>query len=290
VILARVSNVRGELKSIRIESPKIATQQQKLWAEHLGIDIYYKNSIGMVFVLIPPGEFTMGRVGDPIAPLHVVHITKPFYIGITEVTQEQYKAIKGKNPAYFQSEGNWKRYPVEQVSHHDAVEFCKELKQRCGENYRLPTEAEWEFACRAGSALAYCFGNTTEKLDNYGWYDANSNSCTHEVAMKPPNVFGLYDMHGNVWEWVEDHMSTYPDDDVSIDPVCRNWKGLNKQLEQRVLRGGAWNVSADRCGCGIRLHNYSGYYKKYACYAPYVGFRIIRDISSIDVKKEIANS
>ncbi|GIW90010.1 MAG: hypothetical protein KatS3mg109_0442 [Pirellulaceae bacterium] len=196
------------------------------------------NSIGMKLVLIPAGEFMMGSPEwDTDAypdekPQHRVRIYRPFYLAVTEVTQEQYQQVMGTNPSYFQ--GAPKR-PVENVSWNDAVEFCRRLSQKEGKEYRLPTEAEWEYACRAGSTTRWSFGNDASELGEYAWYGGNSGGTTHPVGQKKPNAWGLYDMHGNVWEWCADwydevYYRTSPLDDPKGPDSGRF----------RVLRGGSW--------------------------------------------------
>ena len=124
-----------------------------------------------------------------------------FAIGKYPVTQEQYQAVMGNNPSYFQ--GN-PQNPVESVSYDDAVVFCQKLSEMTGKNYRLPTESEWEYACRAGTTTDYYFGDDANQLGDYAWYEDNSGLITHPIGQKLPNAWGLYDMHGNVWEWCED--------------------------------------------------------------------------------------
>ena len=176
------------------------------------------NSIGMKLVLIPAGEFLMGSPeGEGYLvehPQHRVRITKAFYLGTCEVTQEQYERVMGSNPSCFCKNGSGKdqvsgqdtgSFPVEMVSWEDAVEFCRRLSELPGEKsagrvYRLPTEAEWEYACRAGSSGRYGFGDQERGLGEHGWFSDNSHGKTHPVGQKKPNAWGLYDVHGNVWE------------------------------------------------------------------------------------------
>ncbi len=166
-------------------------------------------------------------------------LTKGFHLGTFPVTQEQWQAIMGNNPSRFKG----RKRPVETVSWDDCVEFCDRLGQRTGMRIRLPTEAEWEYACRAGTSTAYHFGNELEpRLANY----AGSN--TSEVGSYPPNAWGLYDMHGNVSEWCQDWYGPYPQGD-SRDPQGSNYG------DSRLLRGGSWYSypvkcrSARRNGC-----------------------------------------
>ena len=129
-------------------------------------------------------------------PAHPVTLTQPFYMGKYVVTQEQYQAVTGATPSTFKGNDN----PVEQVSWDDAEAFCKKLSEQTKQAVRLPTEAEWEFACRAGTKTTYYSGDTDKDLDRVAWNDANSKNTTHPVGQKEANTFGLYDMHGNVWQ------------------------------------------------------------------------------------------
>ena len=223
----------------------------------------FTNSIGMKFVLIPAGSFTMGSPSDEPGRdsderQHRVTISKPFYLQTTEVTQGQWRRVMGNNPSYFKNCGD--DCPVEQVSWNDAQEFIRKLNQMEGiDKYRLPTEAEWEYAARAGSTTRYYFGDDESSLGRYAWYSRNSGKRTHPVGQKRPNAWGLYDMHGNIWEWCQDWIGDYPSGHV-IDP-----KGPSSG-EFRVLRGGSWyyfarNVrSAYRCRLNpvLRYHSYHG--------------------------------
>ncbi|MFH1421813.1 MAG: formylglycine-generating enzyme family protein [Planctomycetota bacterium] len=206
----------------------------------------FTNSIGIKFVKIEAGEFMMGspenekdRQSDETQ--HKVKITKPFYIQTTEVTQAQWKAVMGNNPSYFQgparAAAGGDDLPVEKVSWDDAQEFIKKLNSKEGKNvYRLPTEAEWEYACRAGSTTRFCYGDDESKLRDYAWYQDNSDSKTHPVGTKLPNAWGLYDMHGNVLEWCNDSYDAgYYTSSPANDP-----QGPTSG-EGRVLRGGSWN-------------------------------------------------
>lgn len=170
------------------------------------------NSIGMQFKLISPGHFVMG--GGPEGASensYNVTISKPYYLGIFEVTQQQYAALMGTNPSSHRGANN----PVDKVSWNEAVEFCRRLsslpKERAaGRVYRLPTEAEWEYACRAGTTTAYSYGDDPRQLSEFGWHEANSGGTTHPVGQLKPNLWGLYDMHGNVYEWCHDWTGAFP--------------------------------------------------------------------------------
>lgn len=163
---------------------------------------FIRDSIGMELVLIPAGEFRMGAEdgeGDK-KPVHPVRISQPFYLGKYPVTQAQWGAVMGKNPSRFTGDPS---RPVENVSWHDVQEFLRRLSEKeGGKSYRLPTEAEWEYAARAGAATSYCFGDESSQLGEYAWYRENSGDRTHPVGQLKPNAWGLYDVHGNVWEWV----------------------------------------------------------------------------------------
>ena len=196
------------------------------------------NSIGMTLKLIPAGDFLMGsptneKFHEDEALQHRVRITKPFYMQTTEVTQKQWLSVMGTRAWQAGDTREGDDYPAIAVSWDDAAEFCRKLSLKEGTSYRLPTEAEWEYACRAGSRKAYSFGDSVETLDRYAWYGENSNYDSHEVGMKMSNGFGLFDMHGNVWEWCSDwYASDYyrmssPDDPEG--PSSGEW---------RVCRGG----------------------------------------------------
>ena len=229
-------------------------------AEKHGIPVAFENSIGMSFVLIPAGEFMLGSNDgyDDEKPVHRVRITKPFYMGVTEVTQRQYDWVVGENPSYFKGADN----PVEQVSWSAVTEFCKIMSQRAQKTVRLPTEAEWEYACRAGSTGKYCFGNSERQLGDYAWYDDNSGNKTHPVGQKKPNAWGLYDMHGSVLEWCADWYGEYPPGEVS-DPTGPSTG------RYRVVRGGSWRYYA----------NYSRSANRYYCDPTFtyfsLGFRVV---------------
>src|SRR4029434_679147 len=162
------------------------------------VETHMVNSLGMPFVLVPAGEFLMGSAdgADDERPVHTVRISQPFYLGQYAVTQAQLQAVMESNPSQFTGDPN---RPVEQVSWEDVQEFIRRLHAReGGAAYRLPTEAEWEYAARAGSTTAYCFGDDPRQLREYAWYSENSGGQTHPVGQLKPSAWGLYDMHGNV--------------------------------------------------------------------------------------------
>jgi len=235
------------------------------------------NSIDMRLVQIPAGEFLMGspdsdnEASSDEKPQHRVRITQPFYLGAFEVTQSQYQQVLGSNPSYLKDESGLS--PVDSVSWEDAQQFCARLSElpqekEAGRQYRLPTEAEWEYACRAGSTSRYCFDESRESLGSYAWYNSNSGSKTHPVGQKKPNAWGLYDMHGNVYEWCFDWWNgTY--DASSVDDPRGPTAG-----SYRVLRGGGWGSDARFCRSASRNRSSPGYRFNY------VGFRVA--LSSVD--------
>ena len=164
-------------------------------------------------------------------PAHPVTLTQPFYMGKYAVTQEQYAQVIGTHPSHFKGQDS----PVEQVSWDDAQAFCKKAAEHTQQTVRLPTEAEWEYACRAGTRTTYYSGDTDKDLARVAWYAANSNNTTHPVGQKEPNVFGLYDVHGNVWQWCQDWYG----EDFYGKSEAENPQGP-AQGAYRVLRGGSW--------------------------------------------------
>jgi len=217
----------------------------------------------MTFVRIPTGEFRMGSTDgrDNEQPVHTVHISQPFYLGMHAVTQGQWEAVMGNNPSHFTGDLN---RPVERVSWEDAQAFIGRLNTREGHTqYRLPTEAEWEYAARAGSTTAYCFGDDSRRLGEYAWYDENAGGQTHPVGALQPNAWGLYDMHGNVWEWVQDWYGEYAAEAVT-DP-----QGPAAGAS-RVIRGGGWNYDARYCRSAFRRRRAPG------VRSDYLGFRLLR--------------
>jgi len=239
---------------------KGAKQHQAAWAKYLGVPVLYTNSIGMRFALIPPGEFDMGSTAEEVArlleyarqqgrrkyvldrirsetPRHRVRVTRPFWAAISEITQAEYERVMGNNPSKYK--GNPIR-PVEQVTWQNAVDFCRRLselpKERTtGAVYRLLTEAEWEYCCRAGTTTSYSFGDDAAAFGYHGWWIKNAGGSTQPVGRLRPNSFGLFDMHGNVWEWCADWHA----DDFYTKSPAEDPKGPDSG-SSRVLRGGSW--------------------------------------------------
>lgn len=208
----------------------------------------FTNSIGMRFVWIEPGNFLMGSPKEererlPDEAQHKVTLTKGFYMGIHLVTQEQWQAVIGNNPSYFKGEKN---LPVDSVSWNDCQEFIKKLRDKDKKPYRLPTEAEWEYACRAGTKTPFHFGDTisTDQANyNGNFIDWNgkkgvNRAKTTPVGSFPANAWGLYDMHGNLFQWCQDEFGEYPQKEV-IDPQGAE-KHILHVLSLHVLRGGSW--------------------------------------------------
>ncbi len=229
--------------------------------EEISLDL--GGGVKLEMVLIPAGEFMMGSpdadkyAGPAEKPRHRVRIAKPFCLGKYLVTQEQWEAVMGDNPSFFKGPKN----PVEGVSWEDCQKFLAKLNEKsrsARDKFVLPTEAQWEYACRAGSTTRYCFGDDESKLGEYAWYDANSDDKTHPVGGKKPNAWGLYDMHGNVWEWCQDWYDGRYYADAPTDDPRGPATGLN-----RVYRGGYWDYDAGHCRSadrfyvtpGIQYHN-----------------------------------
>ena len=223
-------------------SPAEARKHQHACADHLGLPVRVTNSVGMKLSLIPDGQFMMGSPpeeewhrDDEIQ--HRVTLTKAFYMGATEVTQGQWETLMGENPSFFTGE----TLPVDTVTWKQALEFCRKLSEKEEVPYRLPTEAQWEYACRAGTATPFHTGNTIStdqaNYDGNHTYDDGKKGIFRETTTKAgsfaPNAWGLYDMHGNVWEWCADWYGEYSGADVS-DPTGP------AQGEFRIIRGGTW--------------------------------------------------
>ncbi len=256
-------------------TPSTAVGTQKAWAQKLKVPIQIQNKIGMKFVLIPPGEFMMGQKGIA-EPVHRVKITKPFYMGIYPVTQKEWRLIMSNDPSFFKGIYKvgiikkeiclLKNNPVEQISWNTVQDFINKLNRLENTNrYKLPTEAEWEYACKAGSTSIYCFGNSKSQLCVYAWYSNCSDNKTHPVGLVEPNLWGLYDMYGNVWEWCYDWYGVYPFHEVS-DP-----QGPSNGSD-RIFRGGGWDSFADNCMSVYRNHVYPKFFDHT------LGFRLVMSL------------
>lgn len=197
---------------------------------------------------IEPGVFVMGSAAGEQghqaneAPQRMIRITKPFYLGRFEVTQALFKAVMGFNPSLVPGDA----LAVDQLVYPQALEFCKRASLRLGVDVALPTEAQWEYACRAGTTTRFFPGNTLADLDRAGWFKDNSGGAVHPGGQKMPNAWGLYDMHGNVWEFCADFITSYAKMPVD-DPVGR------VQPEIGAMRGGGYSYPAEYCRCATRL-------------------------------------
>ena len=254
----------GQIRTVGSESTEPSRKKPGTPGETVVFD-------GIEFVWIPPGSFEMGSAGRHAEknerPLARVTITRGFYLGKYEVTQAEWQVVMGDNPSYFPE---CERCPVEMVSWNDVKTFIGNLNRRSGgKRYRLPTEAEWEYAARAGTTTDTYAGDITKRrgkdpvVDRIAWYDRNSKKRTHPVGGKEPNAFGLYDMMGNVLEWVEDGYGKYPGGTVT-DPT-----GPKSKLN-RLFRGGSWFHIARDSRSAARIGNMPG-----ARY-PALGFRLVR--------------
>ena len=227
------------------------------------------NGVTLEMVSLPAGQFLMGSPdSDPDArdnekPPHQVQVNG-FAIGKYPVTQAQYEAVMGTNPSRFQ---NNPQNPVEKVSWNDAQAFCRKLSQITGKTYRLPTEAEWEYACRAGTTTRFYFGDDANQLGDYAWYYGNSQGTTHPVGQKKPNAWGLYDMSGNVWEWCEDD---WYDNYIGAPTDGSAWITNNNDndYDYRIPRGGSWYNIPNLCRSAFRNYNYRRLFFN-------VGFRVV---------------
>ncbi len=239
-----------------------------------GFNVDEYKTTKLVLRRLEAGTFIMGD--DQNDEAHRVTLTKPFFCGLFEVTQKQYKLVTGSNPSYFSGD----TLPVGKVSYNmirgssnganwpsssavDSSSFMGKLRVRTGLDFDLPTEVQWEYACRAGTTTTYSYGNSAN--GNYMWYTSNSSSTTHPVGSKSANPWGLYDMHGNVWEWCLDWWGTLA---YGTDP-----KGGSSSGSDRVLRGGGWSNGADSCSSSNRNH----YTPSYG--ANGYGFRLVRTLS-----------
>ena len=276
LLIMLAGRVAGD-EPARLKAPFPADEAkacQEAWAKHLGVPVVATNSIGMRFSLIPPGEFTMGSPAEEEwhredEVLHGVTISKPFCMAVTEVTQKQWMALMGENPSFCEGD----ELPVETVTWDQAAEFCRKLSAKERMSYRLPTEAEWEYACRAGTTTPFHTGETirTDQANYNGDYTYAGGAKgefreeTTVAGSLAANAWGLYDMHGNVWEWCADWYAAYPDGDAT-DPTGP------ADGDRRIFRGGCWMNfpavcrSANRAKVVPQSWNF------------HLGFRVVREV------------
>jgi len=245
-----------------------------------------KTTIGVEMVFIPGGAFQMGSPDnlEMDEPLHEVHVDA-FYMDKHEVTQEEYERVMGQNPSRWKEKDN----PVEQIRWANAAGYCNARSRLEGlepaydpqtwecdfeaDGYRLPTEAEWEYAARAGTTTKYWFGQGPSKLKDHAWFKENCTRGPHPVAQKEPNPWGLYDMYGNVWEWCND----FYHEDYYLQSPAKDPRGPDTGKD-RVVRGGCWNSRPNECCSSYRNYEDPGYTD--VCFGKdihgFVGFRCVR--------------
>ena len=232
------------------DSPKgtsNTSKPQTVTVENNGMNVSFK------MMPVKAGTFTMGATSEqenPYSdekPVHSVTLTEDFYIGETEVTQELWEAVMGSNPSYF----NGTTRPVERVSWNDCQQFIDKLNEQTGKKFRLPTEAEWEFAARGGNKSKGYQYSGSNNLDDVAWYWDTSDETTHPVKTKKSNELGIYDMSGNVWEWCQDWFGDYS------SGVQTNPTGPTTGSD-RVFRGGSWYGSAFSCRSSLRYNSSPG--------------------------------
>jgi formylglycine-generating enzyme required for sulfatase activity len=287
------------------------------------------STVKFEMIAIPGGNFQMGSPNTEAArspdegPQHPVGI-RPFWMGKTEVTWDEYDlywkkeegakkpanlspaernadAVSRPTPPYADETFGHGRegHPVLCITHHAAMEYCRWLSAKTGKTYRLPTEAEWEYACRAGTKTAYFFGDDPKQLADYAWYSANAEDLTHPVGQKKPNPWGLYDMYGNVAEWCLDHYrkdyyATFPADRVTIEPV------LVPTADRfgHVARGGSWADDAARLRSATRRGSDKTWIRRdpqrpqsiwWLTDADFVGFRVVRPLEELDNLKGLCS-
>lgn len=275
-LLGSKSSIKSYISAVRYylkkEEPE-ETEESPIFtqADNAGdTEIFTSPLTGIQFVLIPAGEFEMGSPSgekersDSESPTHKVTIQNSFYLGRSAVTQKQWKTVMGNNPSHFKGDDR----PVEMISWEDAQRFIAKLNEIEGtDKYRLPSEAEWEYACRAGTHTRCFFGNDESKLNEYAWYVENSGGKTHAAGLKKPNPWGLYDMHGNVWEWVQDRWHENYNGAPSDGSA---WEEGN--CSDRVSRGGSWYCTTEFCRSAGRFR------REPESRFGNLGFRILREL------------
>lgn len=266
VVFPMMAGCREGTAPYRSKLPRTATgSAPKVMELDLG------DGVKMRLVLVPSGEFTMGEREEDqrrpdsayfysAFPQHKVTVTRSFYMGVCRVTQGQYRHVMGKN----RSGHEGSELPVTRVSWHDAVRFCEKLSKQTNRVVRLPTEAEWEYACRSGSSTRFCYGDNEDGLGEYAWYGKKESEFRAEpVGVKNPNAFGLHDMHGNVGEWCWDYYGKYHSASQA-DPVGPS------DGDGRVVRGGSYNDNSAGCrSAGRNCHSASDETDDF------IGFRIV---------------
>lgn len=233
-----------------LNEPKSLKQAKQTKEDTLSFTV---GGVSFKMIKIEHGSFTMGATPemeepyDDEKPVHEVTISKDYYMGEIQVTQALWHAVMGDNPSYFKDDVMVKKHPVDTVSWNDCQEFIKKLNNLTGKQFRLPTEAEWEFAARGGNKSRHTQYSGSDDIDPVAWYDGNSRSQTHPVAKKSPNELGLYDMSGNVWEWCNDrYADDYYANSPSVDP-----QGPSSGSD-RVFRGGSWRSNPGNCRSSLR--------------------------------------
>jgi formylglycine-generating enzyme required for sulfatase activity len=229
------------------------------------MDVLAANDEQIELAAIPSGEFQMGSDNQFFSesPAHLVKIRNRFLLGKYPVTQAQWSTVMGYNPSSFRASLN---HPVDTVSWDQAMEFCRRLSDQSARRVRLPSEAEWEYSCRAGSTSDFFFGSWDPFLDDseipsearqalseYAWFDLNSGECTQPVGLKRPNSWGLHDLLGNVWEWCWD---TWHGDYMGAPEDARPWIEGEERQPRRCQRGGAWDMNAFRCRSSYRSYDH----------------------------------
>jgi formylglycine-generating enzyme required for sulfatase activity len=246
----KLDNLKMDLGAIAVSAIEVNEPDVNFYALEPSKDVNLDlgNGVALNLVDIPAGSFMMGSndYANEKKPHQVT--LKAFQMSKYPITQKQYRLVMGTNPSSFQGDENC---PVENLSWHDAVKFCEELSKRIGQKVKLPTEAQWEYACRAGSTGKYCFGDDDSKLGNYAWYDKNSGSRTHPVGEKLANSWGLHDMHGNVWEWCEDVWH----ENYNGAPTDGSAWLTGGEQNRRALRGGSWFDNVINCRSANRDWN-----------------------------------
>jgi len=277
---------KGNLRDLKSTAPAVQSASRESPAEAL-VNRPRRGTVGAInlgegaimnMVFIPAGIFAMGspesepgRFSDE-GPVTAVTLTEDFWMSATEVTQAQWQAVMGGNPAWFRAggegaglaHGGTEDWPVESVSWEDAMEFCRRLTARVGHaTFTLPTEAQWEYACRAGSISCYAFGGSATDLDRYAWHAMKKEASPRKAGSKLPNAWGLYDMSGNVWEWCLDTYSATLPGGQAQNPVNTT------NAPERVARGGCFLSPAEQCRSAAR-----GFFARDKKYS-FVGFRVI---------------